>query len=154
MIRAFSRYRVTEEIRAPDLQITNQLFYQLSYDGLKAIKFICIQLADLIKSLEEYYNIGLSPIIFNPDAAGSDHSSFWNQGYTAVLLIEANYGSDDSTFYLTANDRIFHFNLDYFHAQLKLAVATIALLAFYNITPVGLEDNEDTFLSGFELKQN
>jgi hypothetical protein len=116
-----------------------------------------VQLANLVEFLVEDYKIGLSPVIYNPGTSASDHSAFWNRGYTAILLIEA-YWSDDgidfNPFYHTLEDRIVHFDQDYLYAMSKLALATISHLAFYNITPVGLEDGIDAYLTGFELEQN
>jgi hypothetical protein len=111
-----------------------------------------VQLADLIDYLENDYNIGLSPVIYNPGTTASDHSSFWNHGYTAVVFSEAYYGGDFNPFYHTSNDRIAHFNLDYFHALSKLAVATIAHLSLDIITNV--EKREVVSPSGFILAQN
>jgi len=111
-------------------------------------------LANLIDSLEEYYNIGLNLVIHNPGTTQSDHSSFWNQGYSSVLMIEAFYDGDFNPYLHTPDDRIVNFNLDYFHAQTRLTVATMSHLAFYNITPVSLESPQNTDLAGFELQQN
>jgi hypothetical protein len=48
-----------------------------------------VELADLIEYLEGDYNMGLSPAIYNPGTTASDHSSFWNYGYSAVVFSEA-----------------------------------------------------------------
>jgi hypothetical protein len=113
-----------------------------------------VQLADLIDYLEEDYALGLSPAIFNPGTTASDHSSFWNHGYTAVVFSEAFFGGDGNPFYHTSNDRIAHFNLAYFYALSKLAVATISHLSFYNNVIVNLENEDDTFAADFILEQN
>jgi hypothetical protein len=116
-----------------------------------------VELANLVEFLNGDYSIGLSPVVFNPGTRSSDHRAFWNRGYTAILLIEAywsDYGIDFNPFYHTREDRIVHFDQDYFYAMSKLAVGTIAHLAFYSITPVSLEYGEDNYLAGFELEQN
>ena len=111
-----------------------------------------VELADLIEYLENDYNIGLSPVIYNPGTTASDHSSFWNHGYSAVVFSEAFFSGDFNPFYHTSNDRIVHFNLDYFHALSKLAVATIAHLSLDIIT--NIEKREFVSPSGFVLAQN
>jgi hypothetical protein len=112
-----------------------------------------VEFANLIKYIENLYSLGLSPIIYNPGTNASDHGSFWIYGYSALVFSEAFYGGDFNPFYQTTNDRIEHFNLDYFHALSKLAVATIAHLALYNL-PTGLENQEYTYITGFVLEQN
>ena len=112
-----------------------------------------VELATLIKDLNNYYQIGLLPHVYSVVKSISDHNSFWNKGYSAVLLIEAYFGGDVSPFYHTSNDKIVHFNLDYFHALSKLAVAAISQLSFYNL-PTRVEDQENTSLSDFILNQN
>ena len=62
-----------------------------------------------------------------PSQPYSDHESFLNHGYGAVLLIE-----DDDDFhphYHTVNDHIQYFNQSYFLKCAKLAFATLASLA-------------------------
>jgi hypothetical protein len=70
----------------------------------------------------------LAPVIiangFNP----SDHSSFWNNGYAAILAIE-EYGGDFNPYYHTINDTLSRFNLAYFTASVQAAIATVAHLA-------------------------
>ncbi|UCF65736.1 MAG: M20/M25/M40 family metallo-hydrolase, partial [bacterium] len=113
-----------------------------------------VQLANLASSLQGTYQISLSPIIYNPGIEDSDHLSFWKRGYSAILLTEAYYGGDFNPYYHSANDRIIHFNLNYFHAQAKLAVATIAHLGFYDLTSGGLDTWQETPLLDLQLNQN
>jgi hypothetical protein len=112
-----------------------------------------VDLANLVYYLENHYNLGLSPVIYNPGTNSSDHGSFWNYGYSALVFSEALYGGDFNPYYQTSNDRIAHFNLNYFHALSKLAIATISHLAFYNFL-TGLEKQENISVSGFTLYQN
>ena len=65
-----------------------------------------IQLASLIQSLVSIYQIGLFPVIHNPGTTASDHSSFWDQGFTAVVYSQAYFAGDPNPFYHSANDRI------------------------------------------------
>ncbi len=112
-----------------------------------------VELANLTVFLHNYYNIGLTPIIYNEGTYSSDHASFWHQGYSAIFLIEALRGGDFNPFYHTSDDRIANFNLHYFYALSKLAVATISYLSFNNI-PAKLENATDAIASGFVLEQN
>jgi hypothetical protein len=71
----------------------------------------------------------ITPVII-PDTSiwFSDHSKFWNQGYSAILAIEA-YGSDFNPYYHTSNDTLSRFNMPYFTAFVRAAVGTVAHLA-------------------------
>jgi hypothetical protein len=73
------------------------------------------------------YNIGLTFIVKNPGSTYSDHASFWNKNYGAILLIEDN--NDFHPFYHTVNDLISHFNIPYFYKMTKVSLATLATLA-------------------------
>jgi len=74
------------------------------------------------------YNVGISLNIINPGLTASDHASFWNKNYSAILLIERYYG-DFNSYYHTINDKIQYFNLPYFHKMSKLAIGTLTKLA-------------------------
>ncbi|HLO89537.1 MAG TPA: M20/M25/M40 family metallo-hydrolase [Lentimicrobium sp.] len=54
----------------------------------------------------------------------SDHSSFWNYGYPAILSIEDFYDFND--YYHTLNDNISNVNQPYFLSMVRAAVANIA----------------------------
>jgi hypothetical protein len=112
-----------------------------------------IQLASLIDNLQSIYNIGLSPVTYNPGTTASDHSSFWNQGYTAIVFSQAYYGNDSNPFYHTSNDRIIHFNMSYFFALSKLAVASVAHLAHFNMV-LEISDDQTVFPDELILSQN
>jgi hypothetical protein len=109
------------------------------------------QLADLLVSLDETYDLLLQPQIHNPGTTASDHSSFWNAGYSAIVYSEAFFSGDGNPYYHTSQDRIEHFNLPYFHELSKLAVASIATLA----EPVSVEvpesewENKPGFICNF-----
>jgi hypothetical protein len=113
-----------------------------------------VELANLVDSLQIQYNPGLTSAIFNPGTTASDHVSFWNQGYTAMVFSEAYFSGDGNPYYHTSNDKIEHFNLAYYHALAKLAVATITHLAFYNFIPVGIRNETNDIALDFVLEQN
>jgi hypothetical protein len=86
-----------------------------------------LELKDEILDVNATYNIGVVPIIKNPGSTYSDHASFWNRGYGAILLIED--GNDFHPYYHTINDKIQYFNIPYFHKLSKLSIGTLTKLA-------------------------
>jgi len=58
----------------------------------------------------------------------SDHSSFWNEGYPALLLIEDM--DDFNQYYHTTNDVIDILNMPYFEKMARTALAGISTFAF------------------------
>ncbi len=58
----------------------------------------------------------------------SDHSSFWNAGYPAMLVIEDWYDFND--YYHTPQDDIDILNMDYYIAMLRASLANIAAQAW------------------------
>jgi hypothetical protein len=112
-----------------------------------------VQLANTISSLVGIYQIGLFTLIHNPGTTASDHSSFWIQGYSAIVFSQAFFGGDSNPFYHTSNDRITHFNLGYFYALSRLALASIAHLANFNMV-LDIDDGKTPIISDLELEQN
>jgi hypothetical protein len=67
----------------------------------------------------------------------SDHQSFLDYGYGAILLIEDDY--DFHPYYHTANDLIQYFNVPYFLKMTKVSLGSLATLAqTTDIVPVEL----------------
>jgi hypothetical protein len=96
-------------------------------------------LKDIMVEVNTSYNIGINPSIINPGTTASDHTSFWNNGYGALLLIEEYYGGDFNAYYHSTNDLITHFNQPYFLKMSQSAIGTIATLANVNETTVPVE---------------
>ena len=97
------------------------------------------ELAGQLANLANYYNLDLLPIIQNPGTSYSDHQNFWARGYSAVLFIERLYGGDYNSHVHTSEDRIAHFNLNYFYSMSKLAVGSIAFFGLNDlVVPVEL----------------
>lgn len=67
----------------------------------------------------------LNLTIVSSGAGASDHASFWNRGYSAILLIE----DDFNEYYHTANDTLANLNMTYFTNNVKASVGTLAHLA-------------------------
>jgi len=78
--------------------------------------------------LNQTYSIGLTTVIKDPGITASDHASFWNAGYSAILLIEDDL-SDFNSYYHTVNDLWTHINIPYFGRCVKASVATLASFA-------------------------
>jgi len=73
----------------------------------------------------------LIPKIELSGISASDHASFWQQGYPAMLLIE-DYALPDRDFnphYHTVSDTLQHLDMDYFTAFVKAALGAAAHLA-------------------------
>lgn len=86
-------------------------------------------LGDYIVEINNLYSLPLNPNIENPGTTASDHASFWNNGYSAVLLIEEYYGNDFNPYYHSELDRIAILNMPYFHNMAKLSIGSLASLA-------------------------
>jgi len=90
-----------------------------------------VALKDKMVQTNTTYSLGASLNVINPGLTASDHSSFWNKGYSAILLIERYYG-DFNAYYHTVNDKLTYFNLPYYLKLSKLAFGTLAALALSN----------------------
>ncbi|MBK9097016.1 MAG: M28 family peptidase [bacterium] len=104
-----------------------------------------MDLKDKMVEVNVAYNLGVNLSIINPGLTASDHASFWNNGYSAILLIEQYYG-DFNNYYHTTNDKLLYFNLPYFHKLSRLTIATLATLALnldlrIDHTPIASREN-------------
>lgn len=90
-------------------------------------------LGDSVFVINQRYNLGLNLLINNPGATYSDHAAFWNKNFSALLLIE-DWDNDPNPYYHTAQDKMTHFNISYYHKMARLAIASIAHMAI----PVGI----------------
>jgi len=88
-----------------------------------------VQLANHMVAVNTDYNIGAVLQIMNPGSTASDHSSFWNYGYSANMLIERYFGGDFNLYYHTVNDLIQYFNATYFLKLSQVSYGTLAELA-------------------------
>lgn len=89
-------------------------------------------IADILITVDELYGLDLVPVLINPGTTASDHASFWQQNYGALLLIEEYYGGDFNPYYHSPNDRISEFNLIFFLESARLAIAGLATMADNN----------------------
>ena len=114
-----------------------------------------LSLSDKMVEVNTTYNLNLLSFVKNPGLTASDHSSFWNYGYKAILLIEDYYG-DFNAYYHSTNDLVQNFNLPYFDKCAKLSIGTLAsFLSVEGKLPVEIIalENETASIS-FELLQN
>ncbi|MFC1619812.1 M28 family peptidase [Candidatus Neomarinimicrobiota bacterium] len=85
-------------------------------------------LSDTFLLVNTYYNIGLDVKLVDP-ASGSDNLPFYWRGYSAIG-VEEYYGEDWNIHYHTVDDRLYQFNLEYFHRASKAVIGTLATLAW------------------------
>ncbi|WCO01329.1 M28 family peptidase [Psychroserpens ponticola] len=85
-----------------------------------------IDVKDDIVSVLNSYTFDLSVIVVNPGTFSSDHSSFWMNGYSAVLLGESWETNDETPFYHSSGDRFNTIDLPYFLELTKLTTAYMA----------------------------
>ena len=107
-------------------------------------------LADTVVAVNATYGIGLNMVINNPGATYSDHASFWNTGFSAVLIIE-DFDNDGNPGYHTVNDVVANFDVPYFEKLAKVSLASLATLAI-PIGPVGMD--EDIRKTDFKIFPN
>jgi len=101
--------------------------------------------ADDVISAYNIYQPQLVPSKLFSMSGGSDHQSFWNRGYKAILAIEST--SDFNAYYHTSNDRFEHVNLPYFSGMTKAAIAALMSFAWdfrINFSHEPLASNNDT----------
>jgi Zn-dependent M28 family amino/carboxypeptidase len=95
-------------------------FQQNSYAALMTTR---------LASMNTTYSIGLKLADNYSTGLSSDHRSFSNVGYPAVLLIEDEKNGDFNAYYHSPNDRVAAFNIPYYEKCLKLSIVTLASLA-------------------------
>ena len=87
-----------------------------------------IAIADLFADVVDTYGLDLVPEIITAGATDrSDHASFWDYGYNAILGIED--WDDFTPYYHTTDDQLGTLNLDYFTEFVKASVGTVATMS-------------------------
>jgi hypothetical protein len=84
-----------------------------------------MQLAGIFSDVVSIYGLGLEPEIVPNGIRLSDHASFWNVGYTAILGIE-DHSADFNVYYHTPNDLLSNLDLAYYAEFVKASLATLA----------------------------
>jgi subtilisin family serine protease len=105
-----------------------------------------LQLAQLFADVVDAYNVNLIPELRTSLGGGSDHSSFWQYGYTSILGIEDQ--GDFNPYYHGPGDTPAHTDLVFFTNFVKASVATFAHMSGCLIpTGLGALDGEVTAAS-------
>ena len=81
-------------------------------------------LALLFSDVVSVYNINLIPHLGTSLSGGSDHASFWDYDYTAILAIEDSH--DFNPYYHSSGDTPAHTDLGYFTDFVKASIGTFA----------------------------
>jgi Zn-dependent M28 family amino/carboxypeptidase len=87
-----------------------------------------LAIASVFTNVVASYGVNLAPIIDPDGISASDHYSFWQAGYPALLAIEDDV-DDFNDYYHTVNDNLSHVNLAYFTNFVRASVGTAAHLA-------------------------
>jgi len=82
-----------------------------------------LAIADLFAQIVDTYQLDLLPLILQSGEQYSDHASFWDYGYPAILAIED--GSDFTPYYHTTQDKLSTLNMVYFTDFVKAALGTL-----------------------------
>jgi photosystem II stability/assembly factor-like uncharacterized protein len=111
------------------------------------------QIGHLFEDVVTDYSIDLTPEFLTWNSTDrSDHASFWDHNYPAILGIE-DFSSDFNPFYHTTSDNMSHVNAGLFLEFTKAAIGSAATLAILDTTLVGVED-EGPLPDAFALRQN
>jgi PKD repeat protein len=103
-----------------------------------------LRIADTFVDVVSAYNLALTPQI-HPDGMGqSDHASFWQVGYPAILAIED--GDDFTPYYHTVDDTLETLNLDYFTDFVKASLGTLSHMGCMLGTVSGVVQDVDSGL--------
>jgi hypothetical protein len=85
-----------------------------------------ISMAQVFSDVVSTYNLDLIPEIVPNGISGSDHYSFWQYGYPAILTIEDL--SDFNPYYHSTQDTLDKLDIDYFTDLVRANVGTFAHL--------------------------
>jgi hypothetical protein len=110
------------------------------------------EIADTVIAVNLDYNIGLNMVLVNPGATYSDHQSFWQRNFGAVLLIQ-DWEGDPNPHYHLVTDLVDYFNIPYFHKLARLTIASAAAFAVPYVTPVGM-GIDDEMIESMKLYPN
>jgi hypothetical protein len=88
-----------------------------------------LAIANLFKDVIQIYDINLTPQIVQDGLSWSDHKSFWDFGYSAILAMED--WEDFTPNYHTTGDRLSTLDTNYLADFIRAAVGTVAHLAGY-----------------------
>lgn len=112
-----------DDVGGPDLRLHTRTSSSSGYSGDLA-------LANTFVDVVDTYGLSsnLNPIIDSDGITASDHSPFWNKGFSAILAIEDD-ANDFCDYYHTTSDQISTLNMAYYTNYVKASVGTAAHLA-------------------------
>ena len=85
-----------------------------------------LTIKDDLLNLLDTYTFDLEPIVVNPGTSASDHSRFWNQDYSAVLVGESWETNDQTPDYHSSGDRADDLDFQYMTELTKLVASYVA----------------------------
>lgn len=85
-----------------------------------------VAIKDDLLTILNTYTFDLNAIVVNPGTTASDHSRFWNQDYSAVLVGESWSTDDETPNYHSANDKAEDIDFQYMTELTKLVTAYMA----------------------------
>lgn len=85
-----------------------------------------LAIANLFSDVVEAYGIDLTPNIFQDNIQYSDHASFWDRGYAAILGIEDD--DDFTPYYHTTGDTRSTLNKNYFTSFIQASIGTFVYM--------------------------
>ncbi|MBS1570083.1 MAG: M20/M25/M40 family metallo-hydrolase [Bacteroidetes bacterium] len=128
--------------------------YDGNGDGLMRIHARAVGSSIAIKDsalvVNTTYGLDLPIAINDPGETYSDHASFWDEGYGAILVIE-DFDDDPNPHYHSPTDELQYMDTTYWEGLTRLAIGTLAVLA----VPAGpLDIHEMKAQPVFELWPN
>ncbi len=78
--------------------------------------------------VNDTYGLGLPIAVNDPGSTFSDHASFWEEGYGAIMIGE-DYTNDINPHYHTPTDSLHYMDLGYWHGLARLSIGTAAVMA-------------------------
>jgi hypothetical protein len=97
-----------------------------------------MDLAQLFADVVDAYDLDLIFEIVPNGTGASDHASFWDYSYTAILGIE-DFG-DFNPRYHTTGDQLQYLDMGYYVEFVKASVATFAHMAMVHVDVSGIDD--------------
>ncbi len=103
-----------------------------------------LAIANIFRNAVSGYGLQLSPLILQDGKTFSDHSSFWNYGYPAILAIED--WNDHTPYYHMTSDRLGSLNMGYYTEFTRASLAAFAHLGcLYDSRLMGtVRDDDDS----------
>lgn len=87
-----------------------------------------IAIKDSALMVNDTYGLDLPIAINDPGETYSDHASFWDEGYGAILVIE-DFDDDPNPHYHSPTDELQYMDTTYWEGLTRLAIGTVAVLA-------------------------